>query len=419
MYKKILALSAVILVIYIGITSIENKKSQKLWREDFDFIISEIERLHPNPYRVMSKATFEDSFDDLLSRVGKLEDEMIISEVGALIASLRDGHTSLLWDEYQTNQFYPVRFKMIDNKLYVTKILEPDPDLLPGGYEDLLYKEVVTINGYSPRRVMNDLASYCSYENKYYRNFLVESKLSYYDYYNYADLLTLSNKLSLFVKNDLGNMYWTFELPVVKQDEIKLLANDFVWSDDLYGVYNYNFKYDASHKLIIFNYNACFEDESLSFEDFNRQLWDFIEANDVDKIIIDLSLNLGGNASYFNIFMDSFSQSDLNEEGRAYAIIGNQTYSAATEAASKLKRLTSTTLIGEPTGGSPQMFGNVVYIQSPNKNIKLRVAVDYFDNYPNYEYDAIMPDVVIEKTIEDYREHKDPVRDYIINQVQN
>lgn len=407
MYKKILALSAVILVIYIGITSIENKKSQKLWREDFDFIISEIERLHPNPYRVMSKASFEEGFDDLLSKVNKLEYEKIIAEVATLIASLRDGHTSLLWDEYQTDQFYPVRFKMIENKLYVTKTLE--------AYSDLLYKEVVTINGYSPRRVMNDLASYGSYENKYYRNFLVESKLSYYDYYNYADLLTLSNKLSLFVKNDLGNMYWTFELPVVKQDEIKILANDFIWSDDLYGVYNYNFKYDASHKIITFNYNACFEDESLSFEDFNHQLWDFIEANDVDKIIIDLSLNLGGNASYFDIFMDNFSQSDLNERGRAYAIIGNQTYSAGTEAACQLKRLTSTILIGEPTGGSPQMFGNPTYIQSPNKHIRLAIATAYFDNYPNYEDDAIIPDLLIEKTIEDYRNDKDPIRDYIIN----
>lgn len=153
----------------------------------------------------------------------------------------------------------------------------------------------------------------------------------------------------------------------------------------------------------------------MSFNEFNKDLWSFIKSNEVDKIAIDLSRNSGGNESYFKTFLDDFIESDLNEKGKAFVIIGNQNYSAGTKAAAELKQLTKATLIGEPTGGSPKMFGNRSYIQSPNMGVSIEVAIDSFDNYPNYKHDAIMPDVLIEKTIDDYKDDKNPIRNYIIN----
>ena len=61
------------------------------------------------------------------------------------------------------------------------------------------------------------------------------------------------------------------------------------------------------------------------------------------------------------------------------------------------------------------MFRNRSYIQSPNMGVSIEVATDSFNNYPNYKQDAIMLDVLIEKTIDDYKDDRNPIRNYIIN----
>jgi len=406
--KYIIVILIVFIIIYSGVSYLtDTTDKEKLFQEDFDFIISEIERLHPNPYRVISKESFRGEFDSILSKVNELDEEKIIFEVGSAVASLEDGHTSLVWQKYLTDRYYPIQFKIIDDKLYVLNVAED--------YDGLKFKEVKRINGHTTRDVIEKIASYCSYENKYYKKFLVESRLMYYDFYKNTGLSSDTNALVLQVENDMDNSNSEYILPIVSRDKAVEFGNNFEWTKNHEGVFYYNYEYDEANEILTVNYNHCIEDESLSFIKFNSELWSFIESNEVDKIVIDLSRNPGGNSRYFQVFLDDFLQSDLNEEGKAYVIIGNRNYSAGTEAAAKLKQFTSATLVGEPTGGSPRMFGNREYIESPNMGINIEVAIDSFDNYPDYKHDAIMPDVLIEKTVNDYQDNTNPITNYIIN----
>jgi len=394
-------------MIYTGVSYLtRTTEKEKLLQEDFEFIISEIEGLHPNPYRVISKESFRKEFDSILSKVDELNEQEVVFEVASAVASLKDGHTSLVWQKYLTDRFYPIQFKIIKDKLYVINVSQ--------AYDGLRFKEVVTINGHTSREVIEKISSYCSYENKYYKEFLVESRLVYYDFYKNTGLSSESNELVLEVKNETGNSSSEYVLPVVNREKASEFGNNFIWTKNHQGVFYYNYEYDEINEILTFNYNHCIEDESLSFIEFNNDLWSFIELNEVETIVIDLSRNPGGNSIYFKAFLDDFLKSDLNKEGKAYVIIGNQNYSAGTEAAAKLKQLTTATLIGEPTGGSPRMFGNRSFIKSPNMEIEIKVAIDSFDNYPNYKHDAIMPDVLIEKTINDYKNDKNPITNYII-----
>lgn len=96
--KYIIVVLIIIIMTYTGVSYLTNTtEKEKLWQEDFEFIISEIERLHQNPYRVTSKEAFRKEFEDILKKVNELEEEEIIFEVASVVASLKDGHTSLVW----------------------------------------------------------------------------------------------------------------------------------------------------------------------------------------------------------------------------------------------------------------------------------------------------------------------------------
>lgn len=57
--KYIIVVLLIFIMTYTGVSYLTNTtEKEKLWQEDFEFIISEIERLHPNPYGVTSKEVF-------------------------------------------------------------------------------------------------------------------------------------------------------------------------------------------------------------------------------------------------------------------------------------------------------------------------------------------------------------------------
>ncbi|MBN2826759.1 MAG: hypothetical protein JXQ26_02155 [Tissierellales bacterium] len=223
MKKRIIIVFSFLILLYFSdhYASTENNKAK--WAEDFHFIQSEVERLHTDPYRVTSKEEFEARFETLLGRVNKLKDEEIVFEIASIISSLKDSHTSIAWDEYLTDQYYPVQFAIMDGKLYVVKATDD--------YQELLDQEVVTINGYGPNDIIKKIASYASYEDRALQQLWVENRLSYYDFYKNLGLSTESGAMFLFVKNDLENIYTQNILSIVSGDEVAEVKSGFTESN--------------------------------------------------------------------------------------------------------------------------------------------------------------------------------------------
>lgn len=81
---------------------------------------------------------------------------------------------------------------------------------------------------------------------------------------------------------------------------------------------------------------------------------EFAEANPVDKFILDMRLNSGGN-NFFNLpIIHGFIRSDkINQRGRLFTIIGRQTFSAAQNCVNLMEKHTRTLFVREPTGPGP------------------------------------------------------------------
>ncbi len=67
----------------------------------------------------------------------------------------------------------------------------------------------------------------------------------------------------------------------------------------------------------------------------------------------------------------------INRPGKLFTIIGRGTFSAASNFVTDIERATSTLLVGEATGGSPNQYGDAEHIELPNSRLLVLVSTRY------------------------------------------
>ena len=92
------------------------------------------------------------------------------------------------------------------------------------------------------------------------------------------------------------------------------------------------------------------------------------DTNPVDRLIIDLRNNPGGNSAVIDPFLTGLQarQSRFASGTKKMVIIGRRTASSALLNAISLKGQPYTILVGEPTGGRPNSYGETLNLTLPN-----------------------------------------------------
>ena len=67
--------------------------------------------------------------------------------------------------------------------------------------------------------------------------------------------------------------------------------------------------------------------------------------------------------------MHSSAPTRVNQPGKLFTIIGRQTFSAAMNCVNRMKLNTDTLFVGEPTGSSPNMYGDNAPVVLPQQQI--------------------------------------------------
>ncbi|MFA7635568.1 MAG: peptidase S41, partial [Bacillota bacterium] len=176
---------------------------------------------------------------------------------------------------------------------------------------------------------------------------------------------------------------------------------------------NYWYEYLPEHKTVYFQYNSCANMEEKSFSAFSRDLFRFIDENDVDRLIVDLRNNGGGNSLVMQPFISKIRGSSLKHEDRLFVVLGRRTFSSALLNALELRNSTQATFVGEPTGGRPNHHGEVRTLFLSNIGITVGYSTKYF-RYSREDTDSMVPDVIIEPSIASFAAGRDPVVDWIL-----
>jgi hypothetical protein len=105
--------------------------------------------------------------------------------------------------------------------------------------------------------------------------------------------------------------------------------------------------------------------------DFAREIE--AAAVDLDRVVLDLRRNGGGNNQTYGPLLEALER--LDRAGtRLVALTSRVTFSAAMQLVVDLEQRTSTVFVGEPTGGSPNQYGDAQPVVLPESGLTARVA---------------------------------------------
>lgn len=165
-------------------------------------------------------------------------------------------------------------------------------------------------------------------------------------------------------------------------------------------------QYNKEKNLIYFSYINCKEDANNPFEQFNKELFNAIKINNPDKLVLDLRYNGGGNSKILEPFLTQLKESYLNKRGKLYVLIGKMTFSSALLNAIDLKQNFNATLIGEPTAGSINHYGETRSFDLPNTKARVVYSTKYFEQWKGHD-GALNPDIIVTYSLENFIKGKD------------
>lgn len=307
-------------------------------------------------------------------------------------------------------------FEWLQGEIYVKDIFQE--------YKKARYCKIIKINGIEIKDINKKIETITPHENR------VVLKQRIPDYLTSPDLLY---GLNIIDNKDEINI--TFEDKDEKQFDINIKAvkskniNKNQWlgySDKNIPLYmqnneeNYWFKYLEDSKTIYLKYNLCFTMENKSVEDLCKEVFDVVDNNSIDKFIIDLRDNPGGaERVIIPLFKEILNRDYINKLHKFYVIIGKRTASSAMINSIQLKEMSNGIFVGEPTLGKPNHYGAITKFILPNYKLELSCSTKYGELSKIFKCiskddKSLIPDVIVENSIEDYINGRDAVLDSIL-----
>jgi len=404
-------------------TAVLGAEEVAAWAEDIEYLRTQLPEVHADPFFVTSEEEWNEMLEDLIARLPYLHEDQVNFELMKAVTTIGDDHTFIdafperLSPDYS---MYPVDFTNFNGDLFI--------QLTEEEYLPALGSRVLSINGMLPDDVLKALEQIIPHENRYV---VRKAGLHYLRYPVIAKLLGVveGETMDLRLEAASGEQFTIEVAPKARTD----FGLSHYYFDDskrqkilwLRSNEVYRYEYVSEHKLMYFQYNACYDmedlGEGLPFAAFNESLMSDLQDLDVEKLVIDLRLNPGGNSGVLQPFIDSLSALEkMNQRGRVFVIIGNATFSSAVINALELKVKTEAILFGEPTGGNPRSHVyNVDSFILPNSKIEVWYSTIRYDPHKRFgaavgDENTLVPDFIVPLTVEDVWRDRDPVLEAII-----
>lgn len=399
--------------VFMMTLSAQEEISDEGWREDIETLAASILRLHPDPFRSISEADFQASVDALIADVPELSDDAIFVRLMRLVASIQDGHSGMFasaQDEFPVH-FYPLRFFIFSDGVYLVDASED--------YADLIGARLVSVNDMPADEVVDTLRLSASGDNASSQTIttgiqinvpeilrgagIIDDQPNYVLELPDGDQQTVNPSVAVEL-DEFNDIFPSFILP--QTGDIRYLSNadESIWFEDLT---------DSRTFYLVYNLMRPSSRSGLSVRDVATEIEARLEAESIDRVIIDLRNNPGGDEGTTRALSNLLVNNDFfDEDGHLIILTSQRTFSAAVVFSLRIEAGTSGVFMGEATGGRPLMFENNSLVTLPNSGIKLRIASRARQDVPPEDTRlTIAPDILVPLRAEDYFAGQDPAFD--------
>jgi tetratricopeptide (TPR) repeat protein len=386
------------------------------WRYDLWLLSRELQRIHYDPYKYVSRAEFEAQVKRLNDEIPRLRDNQIAVGFMKLMRMMGDGHTQIRPAGGGHNPMMtgvPVEFYLFKEGLY---IIAAAPQ-----HADIVGAQVLSIGDQPVEKVLEALDSVVSQDNKMWVKFVGVNMMKRPDLLNGLGLIADPGKMQISVRDSEGKAR-TVTLMEDKnaQPAASVSARQKSKTPEPLYLKNrqapYWFEYLAESKTVFFQYNAVQNDVNEPLPQFCQRLFQFINDNPVERLVIDMRWNSGGNNFLNRPIVQGLMRNDkINQRGKLFVIVGRQTFSAAMNGATEIERYTNAIFAGEPTGSSPNFVGESIRVQLPYSKMQGSISDLYWQSSVAMDYRTwIAPLLYAPPSFVLYKENRDPALEAIL-----
>lgn len=408
----------------VGLADVSKMTRDEGWRFDLALLAREVKRkgYAPGVARQFSKEEFDAAVGKLNTDIPKLTDAQILIELMKLMRKLGDGHTGILGrlENAEAALAVPLQFYLFKEGLFV---IAADPQ-----HKDLLGAQVLRFGDSSVTQVMQALDPLMSRDNDFWPNQVGPYRMRSLPLLHGLGLIPDAGNVNLAIKDAQG-----------KERVVMVAANgDFtnIWNDfpkswvtfagtlgkplplylkNMTGAYW--FEYLPESKVLYFQYNRVRNDGEESLAKFTERLFKFVSENEVEKLVIDMRWNNGGNTFLSQPLLYGLIRNDkINKRGKLFVIIGRRTFSAAQNTTTFFERHTNAIFVGEPTGSSPNFVGEETVFTLPYSKVLANVSDLYWQSAWPMDYRTwIAPHIYTPPTFAAFSASRDPALEAIIS----
>lgn len=393
------------------------------WRQDLRFLLWQIDRIGAAPWRLHPRSWFEQKFAALAASVPRRSDAQLALDLLVVMRGLGDGHSGVMHgDSADWALSLPLQFQAFEEGVYITAA---DP-----AHRDLLGARLIAMSGRPAETIMAALAEGVSRDNEGpWVRVQSASRL------RYTALLAAGGLIA-----DRDGAMLALAMPDGSRREVRVasdMSQPNIWNDkpNPSGWINYGqtrpgpnplylrdpgkyywFEYLPESGTVYFAFNTIRDGKAEPLAAFADRLARAIAARPVDRLVIDLRWNNGGNTHLLPPLLAAILRSEkINRKGRLFVLIGGRTFSAAQNWASLLDRYTEALFVGEPTGSSPNFVGEENPFTLPFSKLVVNVStLQWQSSYPQDRRTWIAPLLYVPPTFAAYSAKRDPALEAIL-----
>lgn len=399
------------------------------WREDLLYLVREAPKLHKNLFHTVTPAHFDAAIKNLHVRIPKLARHEIIVEMARIMAMVGDGHTNIAPTRDAKIGFrtLPVKFYLFKDGLFVRVARRENADLVGA--------QVLKIGNLTANEAIERVGEIVGRDNEMDVKFFAPHLLAMPEILHALRIAETMESIPLVIKR-VDGIEQIINLKPFGAGELLPPDTDTSWINKEGWVdmrdrstasiplwlKNPNdkfwFEMLPDSRMIYVQINQVGDKENETLEAFAKRLFDYVEANQIEKMILDLRLNRGGNGTLLRPLLLEIIKSKVNQPGKLFTIMGRSTWSAAQFLLNDLEKYTDTVFVGEPSGSKGNIYGDSRKIILPNSGVTARVSVYYWQDW--LPWDSRMwtpPDITAELASDDYCNNIDPALKAVLEYV--
>lgn len=409
----------------VGLIDSEALSRDDGWRADLRLLVQEIKRRAYAPFRHISEARFDAMVSDLDRVIPDLTDAQILVELTKLLRPLRDGHARINMprDRVDVNLTVPLRFYLFEEGLF---IIAAEPT-----HADLLGARVVRVGEHTTDDALAAVDPIICRDNEWWPKHVAPYRLRETATLQALGVIPDPHELMLTVEDAAGRartvtiaadgtqptwkmletnpapVDWQF-LPTTLSEPLPLYLRN--------ASVRYWFEYLPDERVVYVQLNAVLDDPVEPLAQFTDRLFAFIDGQHVEKLVLDLRFNGGGNTGLvLPMLYRLVGHRAINRRGALFVVIGRATFSAAQNTVSFLDLHTEAIFVGEPTGSSPTFVGETVEFELPYSKVEANVSdLLWVGTWPGDYRAWIAPSLYTPPTFAAYRANRDPALEAIL-----